>query len=207
MAETKEKTQKFKVKSHITMGVRNPDQEDPTAPDYIVMKSFAPGSSIELTKVQAEGARHALENPPPMSRAAMVGLVTDEESELDEELDEDEEEALDSIRRRPDNPQSGVQLHWKTDRVAVNAENSRRRSSSTAGTRLTGGGFERENAGDTAGVYSLTGGGINDPGTALGPRPESNKTEMEREEEETIRKAQEKEQKELQKKQEAANKK
>lgn len=182
-------TKKYKVKSHITMGVRNEEQEDPAAPDYIVMKEIHPGGSVDLTLAEAEGIRHALENPPPVRRSARVG----EEDEEPEELDEDEEEALDSIRRRPDNPESGVQQHWKTDNVAVAAVNRQTRAAKT-GTKEVGGGLERANVGDS--IFSLQGPGLNPAG--IGPRPDSNKTEMELEDEEVTRKAMEKEQKELQ---------
>ncbi len=192
MAATKEKTQKFRVKSHIQMGTRNPSQNDPTAPDYTITKEYHPGSSIEVAAMQADEIRHALENPPAPRRAAMV---TDEDE--DEELDEDEEDALESIRRRPDNPASGVQQHWKVDKLAVAAEANSRRRAAGKGTKETGGGFERANVNDQ---FSLQGGGLNDPGTATGPRPEANKTEMEIEEEEAIAEAREKEEKEAAKK-------
>ena len=109
-------------------------------------------------------------------------------------MDEDEEEARESIRRRPDNMESGVQLHWKTDQLSVDAEKLRRQGleegPKKSATTPVGGGFDRDSAG--AGGSGITGTGLNGP---IGERPEANKTEMEREQEaaaEKQRKADEK---------------
>lgn len=173
MPEAKAKTTKYKVKSHITRGVRNPEQDDPSAPDYYVNKEFNPGSTIELTLAEAVSCSHALENGPRP-------VDVDENGE-ESDLDEDEDEAIESIRRRPDNPDSGVQQHWKTDRIAVAAETNRRSRAKNGakGTKAVGHGFERASAADDP--MALTGAGLNAPGTANAPRPETNISEMERE--------------------------
>jgi hypothetical protein len=185
----KEKTQKYKVKSTIQYGVRA-DDADPTDRGAVTTETYELGDTIELTDAEAHEMRHALLNPPPMKLAA---LDTNEDPE---EMDEDEEEALESIRRRPDNPASGVQQHWKTDRAAVDAANRATAAASAGRTKATGGGFERE----SADAFSLQSAGLNSPGTAHGPRPDSNKTDMEKEEEKQVQKSQEKDRKDAEKK-------
>lgn len=63
-------------------------------------KFYAAGDKVHLTQAQAFEARHALVDGPT--------IVDDP----DQDYDEDEEEALDSIRRSPDSPESGVRKHW-----------------------------------------------------------------------------------------------
>jgi len=156
-----EKTGKYKVKSPITFGA--PGDED-GAVEYV---QYAPGQSIDLTEKQAWEARHALENPPKSAPLA----------EGEEEIDEDTEEALESIRRRPDNADSGVMLHWKTDPLARHVAESR--IAAQTKTKEVGHGFERANEGFTAPMLA-------DP---MPPRPQANKTEMEKEDEEAAKAA------------------
>jgi hypothetical protein len=65
-------------------------------------KKYEAEDKVALTEKQAFEARHALVDGPSI------------EDDPDEDYDEDEEEALQSIKRRPDNPDSGVDLYWKT---------------------------------------------------------------------------------------------
>lgn len=64
-------------------------------------KEYAPGDKIQLDDQQAFEARHALEDGPKVTE------------DPNTELDDDEEEALDSIRRSPDNLESGVDKFWQ----------------------------------------------------------------------------------------------
>lgn len=155
-----EKQSKYRAKSSITLGIPGESGEVETV-------VYEAGDEVPLTEQQAWDARHALQNPP--KKAPTVAKATGEEKEPSEE----EQQALESIRRRPDNMESGVMLHWKTDVVAQAAAEQGLRQNKTL---ETGGGFERLNEGS----------GINEPLGLNAPfrRPEANKTEMEREDEE-----------------------
>lgn len=151
MAEAKNK---YRVKSQIQHGVIEDGQ--------VVIYNYPPGSEIELTVKEASEKPWCLVDPPTIQEAR---------SEEEEELDELMAEALDSIRRRPDNPDSGVAQPWQTDRVAL-ADLEQQRSVVTRTPLPIRPGFERANAG-TSGIK-----------TPLTGRSELNKTEMELEAEE-----------------------
>ncbi len=75
----------YKVKSEIRGGKRTG-------------QVFKPGDSIELSPEEAWDVRHALENPPDQAPG---------DSEVPAEV-------LESVRNNPENPNSGVELYWKT---------------------------------------------------------------------------------------------
>lgn len=131
----------YKVKSLIRRGERDKETGETTRTTYL------PGDTIELDDNEAYDMRHALENPPlrPSKEPAVVtaarrkrtsgGDSLEEMAQSQEEVDE----ALDSIRRRPDNPDSGVPMPWKMSGPAMSPEPS--------ATEPVGHGFERANAG------------------------------------------------------------
>jgi hypothetical protein len=168
----------YKLKSAISYG--KADEQG-----GVTIKDYPAGASIELTDAEAQEVRHALVEPPKMTYAPGTSA---EDIELGgaEELDEDEQAALESIRKRPDNRESGVMLHWKTDPLARAAvalapqpAKKGKEGEAQTGTRSAGAsGFDRMNTGS----LNAVGGGL----TGLDVRPEANKTEMELEDEEKI---------------------
>lgn len=120
----------YMVKSHITGGERDKDGNVETV-------TYEPGDTIELDEKEAWEIRHALEDPPDrplrrgdmgrgferaarQKRAETRDDLAPSDSELaaleEDDSDDDEiEEAVESIRRRPDNPESGVDLHWQRE--------------------------------------------------------------------------------------------
>lgn len=129
----------YTVKSQVQMGVRNEKVADPLSPGAVDTQILEPGDKVELTEDQANEIRHALFNPPNMpTRRA------EDEDEVDEDEEgnfDDVEDAMDSIRSRPDHPDSGVRQDHKVDASTLAA---------AAKTEEVGGGFERANAGDPA---------------------------------------------------------
>ena len=148
-------TNSYVVRSAITYGTAKDD-------GAVETKEYLPGDKISLTEDEARSIRHALEEPPPISKkrrqTAMSGDV---------------DAALDSIRKRPDNPDSGVMLHWQTDVVAQSGQ------ARVTETEEVGHGFERANAGTGTSPFT----GVSGPFV----RPEANKTEMELEDEESVK--------------------
>lgn len=70
-------------------------------------KQYEPGDTIELTEEEAAKMSFALEDAP---QEPVDGFDTD---------DPEVSEALDSVRRRPDHPSSGVTATWKVDAVTA----------------------------------------------------------------------------------------
>jgi hypothetical protein len=81
----------YKVKSPIKAG--NPDGRG-----HLVSKELKAGDSVNLSEQEAWDVRHALENPPKQAPGSDASTA----------------KALESIRNNPENPESGVELFWKT---------------------------------------------------------------------------------------------
>lgn len=99
---------KYVVTSRVSHGVTrmNKDGEvqyDPRTGFAVTdTKVYEPGDTIELTEEEATKIGHALEDAP-VEEADTPELAA----------------ALDSIRRRPDHPNSGVTATWKVDAVTA----------------------------------------------------------------------------------------
>ncbi len=176
MAEAKQKMGKYKVKSRIEYGIRNEEITDPKNPDFITNEVYEAGDTIELTEEEAIAIAHALHNAPAPSRALEIE---------GEDVDEDLEDAIQSINDRPDNPNSGIQQHWQVDEIARRAANTSR-ARMASGTKAVGHGFERAH-GEPTGELG--------PMASNPPQPESNKTPQQLEFEEQQQKLREKEEK------------
>jgi hypothetical protein len=117
----------FKVRSAISHGTKNDKGE-------VESKDYNPGDTIELTKEEALTMSHALEKAP-------TGL---------EDLPKDVQEAVKSVRNKPEHRDSGVQLDWKVDDAAREALGGTRQMSPTAvkANEAIGAGYERSNEPD-----------------------------------------------------------
>jgi hypothetical protein len=103
---------KYVVTQRVSHGVpRIKDGEavhDPRTGFAVVdTKTYEPGDAIELTEEEASKISFALEDAP---QEKVEGLNTDDPKVA---------EALDSVRRRPDHPESGVTATWKVDAVTA----------------------------------------------------------------------------------------
>ena len=83
---------KYKVKSNVTHGTKDPDGSS-------VFKDYTAGSEVEMSEDEARAIAPALENPPDPYK----------------DLSGEEKAAVESIQNRPDNPDSGVMLPWQLD--------------------------------------------------------------------------------------------
>ena len=173
---------KYQVLSPISMGEKDDDGN-------VTIRDLQPGATISLTEDEAYAIRHALRDAPTMP--SKIGAVRGEDGEWEggRDFEEEEEAAIESIRKRPDNEASGVLLHWKTDAVAVAAAERRAADAADSATPSKRGaageaadntealehGFQRSSAGP---------GSTTDPGGFSGRperRPSANMTEMEKE--------------------------
>ena len=152
---------KYTVTSPVSVG-KTVDKK--AGEQELVTRELKPGDTIDLTPEEAWGISHALAEAP----------------ETPPGMDEDEAAALNSIRMRPDNPASGVMLHWQADGVARAAAEGK---VSSVATKEVGHGFERANAGSL--VSPLAGPGL----AGHFARPSSNMTEMEKKDAPVIAKA------------------
>lgn len=175
---------KYTVRSRIIQGKAvEPPKETKEATEGLVIEetTYEAGSTIELDENEAYKMRHALVDAPvlPGDEPGMVKAAKKPRSESGDDLEDDEnlEDALESIRNRPDNPDSGVHLHWQTQ--AGNAAPPVRQrdldKQQASGTAEVGHGFERAHADRSTDLPFLGGPMFN--------RPDSNKTKMELEEE------------------------
>jgi hypothetical protein len=131
----------FKVRTPISHGLRKDDGS-------VESKEYLPGDTIELTLEEAVAISHAIEKAPTSVK----------------KLPKDVQEAVDSVRNRPDHPDSGIQADWKVDAFArANAGGARRASEvGIAANEAIGHGFERSNEPDEATAGS-------EPGKGKGP--------------------------------------
>lgn len=146
------------------------DAKDAEGKTVYEQKTYLPGSSIELEENEAYKMRHALEDAPnkPGDEPGIVKAAKKPRSEGGDDLDDPElDAALESIANRPDNPESGVHLHWQTQ--AGNAAPPIRQRNLEGGAEIPV---------DVNANQNLSG-----PQFA---RPDSNKTKMELEAEEKV---------------------
>lgn len=183
----------YKVKSQIRRG----EEKDGT----IERKVYYPGDTVELDEHEAYSIRHALEDPPkrPSREPEVVMRARARRTDSGDDLEnvpgaeppsQEEEDALESIRKRPDNPDSGVMLHWQTN--AETANRPLRTGAAADKTLSVGHGFERAHAEPEQPLNVSMGqpfGGLAHYGP---PRPLENVTEMEKEDAKAISEAEEK---------------
>lgn len=172
----------YKVKSMIRRGEEKEG--------VIERKTFYPGDTVELDEHEAYSIRHALEDPPkrPSREPEVVMRARARRSDSGDDLEnlpgaeppsQEEEDALESIRKRPDNPDSGVLIHWQTN--AETANRPLRTAAAADKTLSVGHGFERAHAEPEQQANVSMGqpfGGLAHYGP---PRPWGNVTEMEKE--------------------------
>lgn len=169
---------KYKVRSRILHG-KLAEGKDPQGDPIYEQTTYEAGSEIDLEENEAYKMRHALVDAPtkPGDEPGVVKAARKPRSEGGDDLEDDEnlEEALESIRNRPDNPDSGVHLHWQTQ-AGNAAPPVRERNLEKGGQQSAevGHGFERAHA-DPKSEQFL--------GGPMFTRPDSNKTKMEIEEE------------------------
>ncbi len=83
----------YVVKTPISHGVASETRRQKST-----SKNYAVGDKIDLTPEEAFEIRHALENPPEGAPG----------------MKESDKEAAESIRNNPENPDSGIEMFWKT---------------------------------------------------------------------------------------------